>query len=228
MVEKKEKEILRVKTGNEAIQESYGKMSKYYSLAEGFFEKGLRKGALELLNIQEGEIVLEIGFGTGYSLVEIAKRIGKTNKVSGIDLTPQMVEMTSKRLERAGLADRVELYEGDARGLPFENNIFDAVYIATTLELFDAHDIPKVLQQIKRVLKPNGRLGVASLSKEGHESSLFLKLYEWLHKKIPKYIDCRPIYVADCIREAGYKIMKAEELRVVRLAPFKVVIASPE
>ncbi|HEX77625.1 MAG TPA: methyltransferase domain-containing protein [Dehalococcoidia bacterium] len=70
-----------------------------------------------------------------------------------------------------------------------------AIYMASTLELFDTPDIPRVLQEIKRVLKPRGRLVVASMSREGHENSKFLRFYEWLHQRFPRYASCRPIYV---------------------------------
>lgn len=68
-----EKEVLRIKATKEAIKESYGKISKFYATVEGIAEKGLRKKGLELLAIQESEMVLEIGFGTGHTLVELAK-----------------------------------------------------------------------------------------------------------------------------------------------------------
>ena len=99
--------------------------------------------------------------------------------------------------------------------------------MASTLELFDTPDIPKVLEEIKRVLKPGGRLGVVSMSKEGHEDSLFLKFYEWLHKKVPKYASCRPIYVEELVREAGYKITGTEEFMLTGLVPEKIVVAQP-
>jgi len=222
---REQKEILRVKVTKEAIKKSYAKISKFYAAVEGALEKGLRKKGLELLAVQEGEAVLEIGFGTGHALVELARCVGKNGKVSGIDITPQMVEISRKRLEKEGLIDRVEVYEEDAKNMPFEDNLFDAVYMASSLELFDTPDIPKVLEEVKRVLKPSGRLGVISMSKEGHEDSLFLKFYEWLHKKIPKYASCRPIYVEDSIREAGYKIAEAEEFMLSGLVPEKIVVA---
>ena len=221
------KEILRVKATKEAIRKSYGKISKFYAMAEGTFEKGLRKKGLEFLGIEEGEMVLEIGFGTGFTLCELAKSVGETGKVYGIDVAPEMVEIAKKRLEKEGLIDRLGIYEGDARNMPFADNVFDTVYMALTLELFDTPDIPKVLREIKRVLKPSGRLGVVSISKQGYENSLFLKFYEWLHKKIPRYISCRPIYVEDSIREAGYKIVKAEEFMLAKLMPVKIVFAKP-
>jgi demethylmenaquinone methyltransferase/2-methoxy-6-polyprenyl-1,4-benzoquinol methylase len=99
--------------------------------------------------------------------------------------------------------------------------------MAATLELFDTPDIPQVLGEVKRVLKPSGRLSVTSLSKEGKESFWFLKFYEWLHQKCPKYASCRPIYLEQMIRDAGFNIVNSQELVLMRLMPLKLVLAKP-
>ncbi|HJX68968.1 MAG TPA: class I SAM-dependent methyltransferase [Dehalococcoidia bacterium] len=202
-------------------------MSRFYALAEGIFEKGLRRKGLHLLSVTPSEVVLEVGVGTGYSLKEIANFVGEKGKAHGIDVTPQMLELTRKRLKKAGFMDRVELYEGDARRMPYQNGKFDAVYMASTLELFDTPDIPVVLREVKRVLKPSGRLGVASLTKEGREGSLFIRFYEWLHQRVPKYANCRPIYVEKLLEDAGYQITKTEEFVLLKIVPWRIVVAKP-
>ena len=216
-----------VPISSEDIKKSYGVMSRFYALAEGIFEKGLRQQGLQLLSVASGEVVLEVGVGTGYSLKEIANSVGEKGKAHGIDITPQMLGITRKRIEKAGLMDRVELYEGDARRMPYQNGKFDAVYMASTLELFDTSDIPVVLSEIKRVLKPKGRLGAASLTKAGREGSLFIRFYGWLHRKVPKYANCRPINVEKLIEDAGYQITKTEEFVLLRIAPWRIVVAKP-
>ena len=220
-------EMLGVPVRSEDIKKSYSVMSRFYALAEGIFEKGLRRKGLHLLSVTPGEVVLEVGVGTGYSLKEIANFVGENGKAHGIDVTPQMLELTRKRLKRAGFMDRVELYEGDARRMPYQNGKFDAVYMASTLELFDTPDIPVVLNEVKKVLKPSGRLGVASLTKEGREGSLFIRFYEWLHQKVPKYANCRPIYVEKLIEDAGYQITKTEEFILLKIAAWRIVVAKP-
>ena len=218
---------LRVPVSSEDIKKSYGVVSRFYALVEGIFEKGLRRKGLQLLSVAPGEVVLEVGFGTGYSLREITGSVGENGKAYGIDITPQMLEITRKRLRKAGLMHRVELYGGDARRMPYGDNKFDAVYMASTLELFDTPDIPRVLKEIKRVLKPSGRFGVASMTKEGREGSLFIIFYEWLHRKIPKYANCRPIYVEKSVADVGYQITHSEEFLICKIVPMKIVMAKP-
>ena len=220
-------EMLGVPVRSEDIKKSYGVMSRFYALAEGIFERGLRRKGLHLLSVTPSEVVLEVGVGTGYSLKEIANFVGENGKAHGIDVTPQMLELTRKRLKKAGFMDRVELYEGDARRMPYQNGKFDAVYMASTLELFDTPDIPVVLNEVKRVLKPSGRLGVASLTKEGREGSLFIRFYEWLHQKVPKYANCRPIYVEKLLEDAGYQITKTEEFILLKIVSWRIVVARP-
>ena len=177
---------------------------------------------LNQLDVKEGETVLEIGFGTGHCLEEIAKRIGENGKAYGIDISSRMLDITRKRMEKKRLADTVELYCGDAMSMPYEDNMFDVVFMSFTLELFDTPEIPAVLKEIKRVLKPKGRLGVVSMSKEGWESWL-LKAYEWIHKNFPVIADCRPIYVEKSIRDAGYSIKSREKIKLFGL-PGEIVV----
>jgi len=219
--------LLRVTATPEDIKKSYGTLSKIYGLLEGKFEKGLRQLGLEFLAAKEGETILEIGIGTGFSLQQIARSVGPTGKAYGIDITPQMLTRTEKRLRKAGLLPRVVLREGDARAMPYPDNTFDAVYTAATLELFDTPDIPRVLGEMKRVLKPDGRLVVASLSKEGRESYWFVRFYQWLHRKFPGYASCRPIYVEQGVKDAGFNIARSQGFMIMRLVPMSLVMARP-
>ena len=184
-------------------------MSRSYDLFAGAFEKRLRDLALERLGIAIGEAVLEIGFGTGHSLQQIAEAVGDEGRVCGVDLSAGMLEVSQRRLAQAGMSDRVELHCGDATHLPYADETLDAVFMSFTLELFDTPEIPVVLGEIKRVLKPGGRLGVVSLSR-GDGTPLILQLYEWLHRRLPQVIDCRPIYVERALLEAGFRIGHTE------------------
>ncbi len=197
-------------------------MSRSYDLFAGAFEKRLRNKALARLSIASGEVVLEIGFGTGHCLKQIAEAVGEAGRVCGVDLSPGMLEASQRRLARARMSDRVELHCGDAAQLPYADETLDAVFMSFTLELFDTPEIPIVLSEIKRVLKPYGRLGVVSLSRED-ETSLMLRLYEWMHQRMPQYIDCRPIYVEQALKEAGFHVVHSENEKLWGL-PAKIVV----
>ncbi|WP_048152324.1 class I SAM-dependent methyltransferase [Palaeococcus ferrophilus] len=212
--------VSRVCRTQEEAKKLYDRISRFYDLF-AFPERKYRDRALELLNIQTGETVLEIGFGTGHALVEMAGLVGEKGKVYGIDISSGMLEVSKKRLQKAGLLDRVELYRGDASRLPYEDNTFDAVFMSFTLELFDTPEIPKVLGEVKRVLKPGGRLGVVGMSKgEG----LAVRLYEWLHERFPRYLDCRPIYLSEVLKGAGFVVVQEKKGRIFGL-PVEIVIA---
>lgn len=215
-------QVLRVYRTKAQAKESYDKISRFYDYFAGVFEKKYRNMALERLNLERGEIVLEIGFGTGHCLKQMAESVGENGQVYGIDISSGMLEVSKKRLEEAGLLDRVELYCEDVLKMPCEDNKFDAVFMSFTLELFDTPEIPQVLNKIKRVLKPNGRLVVVSMSKEDGDSIL-LRLYEWTHQKFPQYVDCRPIYLEQSIKDVGFKIEYRKKVKLFGL-PGAVVI----
>jgi len=79
-----------------------------YDYLIGAFERKYAEMAVEQLSIEEGEIVLEVGFGTGHCLKRMAESVGEMGKVYGVDISSGMLEATRRRLDKAGLMDRVE------------------------------------------------------------------------------------------------------------------------
>ncbi|MEF8811124.1 MAG: methyltransferase domain-containing protein [Bacteroidales bacterium] len=214
--------VLRVYRTKAQAKEGYDRISRFYDYFEGIFVRKYRNIALKRLNIGRGESVLEIGFGTGHCLKQMAEAVGEKGKVYGIDISPGMMEVSRRRIEKAGLLDRVELNCGDASKMPYEDNKFDAVFMSFTLELFDTPEIPKVLNEITRVLKSNGRVGVVGMSKE-HKPSILLRLYEWAHKKFPKYVDCRPIHLEQTLKDAGFRIDDKKKVNLLGI-PMEIVV----
>jgi ubiquinone/menaquinone biosynthesis C-methylase UbiE len=201
----------------------YDRFSKFYDYTLGLLGRRYLEMALERLSVVEGERVLETGFGTGQCLKWISKHVGPAVKVYGIDISPGMIGKTKRRLDKEGLANRAELCCADATYLPFNDSTFDAVFMGFTLEIFDTPEIPRVLGQTKKVLKPGGRLGIVDMSKENGKS-VFLKAYEWIHNKYPKYLGSRPIYAEQCLIDAGYQIKSKEKIKIFRL-PAEIIVA---
>ncbi|MFC1954357.1 class I SAM-dependent methyltransferase [Chloroflexota bacterium] len=218
--------ILPVSRNKEEAKRFYDQLSTGYDYLTGAFERKYTKMAVECLSVEEGETVLEIGFGTGHCLKRIAELVGHTGKVYGVDISSGMLEITRRRLEKARLMDGVELYCGDAGSLPYGDKTIDATFMSFTLELFDTPEIPLLLGEVKRVLKPKGRVGIVSMSKENGES-LMLKLYEWAHRKWPNYVDCRPLYLEQSLRDAGYGIRSKEKIKLFGL-PGEIIVAVKE
>jgi ubiquinone/menaquinone biosynthesis C-methylase UbiE len=214
--------ILRVTRTKAQAKKSYDRMSPFYDYFAGVFEQKYRNVALKQLNITRGETVLEIGFGTGHCLKQMAEAVGEGGRVYGIDISSGMLVASRRRLEKAGLWSRVELTCDDAMKMPYADDKFDAVFSSFALELFDSPEIPQVLAEIRRVLRPNGRVGIISMSKEDGASPLLI-LYEWFHQKFPQYVDCRPIYVEQSIKDAGFGIQYKKRFSLLGL-PGDVVI----
>jgi len=202
-------EVLRVLQTKGETRAFYDKISKVYDLLADQSEEPIRRAGLEKLNARPGEKVLEIGCGTGHCLVALAQAVGDAGKIYGIDLSDEMLKIARENLEKEGLADRVELICEDAGKLPYAAETLDAIFMSFTLELFDTPEIPEVLAECKRVLRPGGRIVVAGVSKEG-EGGVILQVFEWTHKHFPNLMDCRPIFVRKALEAAGFRIERVE------------------
>ena len=219
----KANEVSRVTRSKAESKAAYDRMSKWYDLLVGGSEKKFREAGFENLDAREGEVILELGFGTGHCISAIAKAVGDSGKVYGIDISEGMMGITSGRLAKAGLSERAELTCRDATALPYPDNFFDAVFMSFTLELFDTPVIPVVLQQCKRVLKDGGRICVVAMSGSTNPGTM-MKLYEWAHRNFEKYVDCRPIFVEQALEDASFNILDTTTLSMWGL-PVKIVLA---
>ena len=222
MAEKKET-IQRVTRSKEEAKITYDRLSKHYDTISGHSENKFKKRGVELLGIREGERVLEIGFGTSIVLELLARLVGPTGKVHGIDISTGMLGVAEKRLNKAGLLDIVDLQIADASALPFDERYFDAIFTSFTLDLIDTPEIPTVLDGCARVLKNDGRICVVSLSL-GDGKSKMVSMYRWFHEKFPKQIDCRPILARDALETAGFSIINFERTSMWRL-PVDIIVA---
>jgi ubiquinone/menaquinone biosynthesis C-methylase UbiE len=220
----KRKPISRVTRSKENARVSYDRMSRWYDMIAGSSEWKFVKIGLDLLQASEGEKVLEIGFGTGKSVLAIAQAVGEDGYVYGLDISEGMHKIASQRIDQARLSQRVDFRCGDAVTLSFEDDSLDAVFISFTLELFDTPEIPVVLKECCRVLKRGNRIVVVSMAKKSRQG-LAVGLYEWAHEKVPNYVDCRPIYAAESLSEAGFQISEIIEVKMWGL-PVDIVLAT--
>lgn len=201
--------VSRVTRTKSQARSTYNRLSRWYDLLAGGFEGKFRDTGLGRLAPGPGEIVLEVGFGTGHSIVAMAERVGESGKVCGIDLAEGMIDVTHSRVVRAGLTGRVLLVQGDAVRLPYATGLFDGVLMTFTLELFDTPEIPLVLAECRRTLRQGGRIVVVALSQRGGPN-VMTRLYEWAHEKLPQYVDCRPIPVQESLQDVGFHILRVD------------------
>jgi demethylmenaquinone methyltransferase/2-methoxy-6-polyprenyl-1,4-benzoquinol methylase len=198
-------------------------MSAWYDLLAGASEQKHVRAGLRMLSAEEGERILEIGPGTGQAMASMARSVGRSGHVYGVDLSEGMARQAERRLGGAGLDDEATLIIGDGVRLGLRAATFDAVFMSFTLELFDTPRIPELLEECARVLKRAGRLCVVSLAKRG-EGRLSVRLYEWVHDRMPRYVDCRPIPVGQILEKGGFEIVDVRR-RTMWTLPVDVVLA---
>jgi arsenite methyltransferase len=155
---------------------------------------------IALASLKEGEVVLDLGSGAGFDCFLAANAVGKTGKVIGIDMTPEMVERARENARRGGYQN-VEFRLGEIENLPTADNSVDVIISNCVINLSPEKD--KVFRDAYRVLKPGGRLMVSDMV-------LLKELPDSIKKSVAAYIGCvagaakKDDYLVD-IKAAGFK-----------------------
>jgi len=155
---------------------------------------------IALASGKEGETVLELGSGAGFDWCLAAGRVGKTGRVIGVDMTPEMIERARENAARDGV-DNVEFRLGDIEHLPVEDGRVDVIISNCVINL--APDKGRVFREAFRVLKPGGRLMVSDIV-------LTRPLPDFVRNSVAAYIGCvagaslREDYLG-AMRQAGFE-----------------------
>lgn len=147
-------------TDSEAISEQIG-----YSQEEiekgGDANLGLGCGnPTALSDLQEGELVVDLGAGAGFDCFLAAERVGDSGKVIGIDMTEEMVEKARRNAQKRGV-ENVEFKIAEIEDLPLEDNSVDAILSNCVINLSPNKD--KVFNESHRVLKKGGRMYISDI-----------------------------------------------------------------
>jgi SAM-dependent methyltransferase len=112
---------------------------------------------LDALAIAPGEIVLEVGCGSGVIMRELAGRTAGANRLIGRDMNPFLLREARALARREGLLDHIDFGEGRAEALPLADA---AVDVALSSTVFEEGEADLMLSEIVRVTRPGGRVGV--------------------------------------------------------------------
>jgi ubiquinone/menaquinone biosynthesis C-methylase UbiE len=209
----------------EAIRRAYDLVSGLYGWLGVPLERKARMIGLDEVAIRPGEKVLEVAVGPGATFVEILRRVGPGGEAAGVDLSPRMLDRTRERAARAGWRG-VGVREADARRLPFSDGAFDVLYNSYMLDLIPLGEMPVVLGEFLRVLKPGGRLALVNFSKRvAGRRTLWERFYEALPRRWVPWVTggCRPVVMAGAVERAGFRDLKHRF--VPGVIPSEVVIA---
>ena len=150
----------------EQVAKMFNNISKRYDLLNHLLSCGIdilwRKKAIKYLKGQNPKRMLDIATGTGDFAIEAYNTI-KPNLINGIDISQGMLDVGIEKMKKSNLDKNIILELGDSENIQFEDNTFDAATVAFGVRNFENLELG--LQEIFRVLKPNGKLIILEFSK---------------------------------------------------------------
>jgi len=124
-----------------------------------------RERLSELLEPRPGERLLEVGPGTGYYSLPVAGRLAPGGSLDILDVQQEMLDHTLRRASEAGI-ENIAATLADARELPLDDDSFDGAYLVTVLG--EIPDQDAALRELRRVVRPGGRIVVGELFGDPH------------------------------------------------------------
>jgi demethylmenaquinone methyltransferase / 2-methoxy-6-polyprenyl-1,4-benzoquinol methylase len=149
----------------EQVARMFDTISGKYDFLNHFLSLGIdirwRKKAIRELADLRPRLILDVATGTGDFAIEALKL--NPDKVIGIDISEGMLDQGRQKMRKRGYSERIDMVTGDSENLPFEENKFDAITVGFGVRNFE--NLEKGLLEMKRVLRPGGKIVVLEFSK---------------------------------------------------------------
>lgn len=164
------------------MRQAYAKAAPLYDFVFGGLLQPGRRRAIQMMELRPGARVLEVGVGTGQSLALYPRGA----RVTGIDLSPDMLEKARARAQRYKLEHVEALLEMDATELKFPDDSFDVVIAMYIMSVADDPD--RVLAEMCRVCRPGGRILIVN---HFRSRSVWMKLWHILVRPVHRAVRFR-------------------------------------
>ncbi len=177
-------------------------------------EQAYREKTLNLAGLKPGESVLDVGCGTGTLAIAAKRRVGPAGRVCGIDASPEMIARARMKAKKA--CAEVTFENAVAEKMPFANGTFDAVLATVMLHHLGRKARQQCAFEMRRVLKPGGRVLAVDFGGAAHEKrNLLSHFHRHGHVKLPELIAV--------LDEAG---LKSVESGAVGIGDLQFVLAA--
>lgn len=140
----------------EAIRKAYRRYARLYDLYFGALFQPGRRAVIERMHCRAGQRVLEVGVGTGLSLPLYPAGV----RVTGIDISPEMLQRARARLTQGGIREGVDLHVMDAERMTFASDTFDKVVAMYVVSVVPHPQ--RLVDEMRRVCKPNGEIFIVN------------------------------------------------------------------
>ena len=236
----KDKPVALASLGSGAM---FDKIARRYDLVNRVISLGLdqrwRRRTVNALQLGERPRVLDLATGTGDLAVAIAKSREQATVV-GLDPSHEMLAIGRAKIEKKGLADRIELVVGDAQALPYASCEFDAATIAFGIR--NVPDCAAALREMARVVRPGGRIAILELGEPRgrvlgrvarfHKNHLVPRIGALLSGK-REYVYLQKSITAFPPAEEFAALMQSSGLHVIEVVPLSfgactLYVATPE
>ncbi|MGB9712998.1 MAG: class I SAM-dependent methyltransferase [Dissulfurimicrobium sp.] len=188
IVRRGQKKTANIDLDINAIKKAYRRYAQVYDFYFGAIFNPGRRSVIERMNLSNGDRILEVGVGTGLSLLIYPRNV----RITGIDISPEMLEQARKRKEKCGL-DHVESLEiMDAEAMTFPDNSFDkvvAMYVASVVP-----NPKRLINEMKRVCKPEGEIFIVNHFRHGNP---LIGKIECMVAPLSKHLGFRPNFCLD-------------------------------
>ncbi len=206
------------------VSKMFDGIAPYYDFLNRLLSLGIdvywRKRAIRLLRPLAPEVILDVATGTADVALEAQRQL-QPRRIVGIDIANEMLEIGRRKIAGRQLSGRIELQQGDAENLPFADNTFDAITVAFGVRNFE--HLEAGLREMRRVLKPGGKLVVLEFSKPrvfpfkqlynfyfrnilpaiGRITSKDPRAYSYLYESVQAFPDREQF--TDILSKTGYK-----------------------